>query len=351
MSIYNSEQWIQDIDREFAYLEELNGLSGNAVMITGAYGLICSAVTDILIRYNETHDEPIIILAAGRNLEKLVRRFNPYCDKDYFKFIHYDALKNMKLKTPADYIIHGAGNACPDMIMKEPVETMLGNFSGMYCLLNQAKEWGTKRVLYLSSSEVYGIRNEKFPYQEDDYGYIDILNPRNSYSLSKKATETLCVSYADEYKVEAVIVRPGHIYGPTASQADNRVASLFAFAAAQGRDIVLKSDGSQLRSYCYCLDCASAILKVLLRGENLHAYNISDPDSIISIRQMAKVLSEAGGVKLVQTEAGIREMKGFNPMRDSSLDSTKLIRLGWKSAFCAETGLSHTVKILKESLD
>ena len=351
MSIYNSEQWIQDIDREFMYLEELNELSGTAVMITGAYGLICSAVVDILIRYNETHDEPIKILAAGINIEKLDRRFKPYCDKDYFEHIHYDALKDIKLKSPVDYIIHGAGNACPNMIMKEPVETMLSNFSGMYCLLNQTKEWGTKRVLYLSSSEVYGTKNEKFPYQENDYGYIDILNPRNSYSLSKKATETLCVSYAVEYGMEAVIVRPGHIYGPTASQEDNRVSSSFAFAAAQGKDIVLKSKGSQLRSYCYCLDCASAILKVLLRGENLCAYNISDPNSIISIRQMAELLSEAGGVKLVQGEAGMREKKGFNPMEASSLDSTKLLRLGWKSAFCAETGLSHTVKILKESLD
>ena len=121
-----------------------------------------------------------------------------------------------------------------------------------------------------------------------------------------------------------------------------------AYAAAGGKDIVLKSDGSQLRSYCYCLDCASAILKVLIKGENKQAYNICVPDSVISIKQLAEILAEAGGVKVVRGEADMIEKKGFNPMRNSSLDSTRLLALGWKNRFDAETGLAHTVKILNE---
>lgn len=110
----------------------------------------------------------------------------------------------------------------------------------------------------------------------------------------------------------------------------------------------MKSDGSQIRSYCYCPDSASAILKVLLRGEPVHAYNISNPDSIINIRGMAEILAKSAGVELrmeLPTEA---EKKGFNPMSNSSLDSTELLALGWKGLFDAERGLSHTVKILKE---
>lgn len=348
MHIYNSEQWMKDIYEVSYNLSELEALAGKSIMITGAAGLICSSVVDILLQYNETHKAPIKIFAAGRSIEKIRERFGPSCNKEYFKFIKYDALKSDNLEVLADYVIHGAGNAFPRMIVEEPVETMISNFCGMFHLLNAAKIHKTNRILYLSSSEVYGERKEKHPYQEKDYGYIDILNPRNAYSMGKRATETLCISYAYEFDTEVVIVRPGHIYGPTASLKDDRVSSSFAYAAACGKDIVLKSDGAQVRSYTYCLDCAAAILKVLVKGKNLHAYNISNPDSIISIKQMAEILAKASGVSLIQEEANETEKKGFNPMSNSSLDGTKLMNLGWKSCFNAEKGLAHTVKILKE---
>jgi nucleoside-diphosphate-sugar epimerase len=237
------------------------------------------------------------------------------------------------------------------MIIKEPVETMMSNFLGMKYLLDYAKEQGTERILYISSSEVYGEKEGSEPYKEGQYGYIDLLNSRNSYSVGKRAAETLCASYADEYGMESVIVRPGHIYGPTASPFDKRVASAWSYAVAKGEDIVMKSDGSQIRSYCYCLDCASAMLKVLLCGENCHAYNISNPDSIISIKDMAEILSESAGVKLRMELPTEEEKKGFNPMSNSSLESESLTGLGWHGCFDAKTGFAHTVKILKETYD
>ena len=109
----------------------------------------------------------------------------------------------------------------------------------------------------------------------------------------------------------------------------------------------MKSDGAQIRSYCYCLDCASAILKVLIRGENCKAYNISNPGSIISIRRMAEILADKGRVKLLNEAATQEEKAGFNPMSNSSLDSTGLLKIGWKGMFDAETGFSHTVTLLK----
>ncbi len=351
MLIYENELWIKDIDEVIAELPELSELAGKSVMITGATGLICSAVIDVLFRYNDTHDIPVKIIACGRSLKKMKARFGNMINRQDFKFVFYDASRtDNNLSDYCDYIIHGAGNAFPSKIVKEPVETMLGNFQGVKYLLDFAKKYGTKRLLYISSSEVYGKKEGSQPYQENEYGYIDLLNPRNSYSVGKRAAETLCVSFADEYDVDFVIVRPGHIYGPTASLQDNRVSSAWAFAAAHGENIVMKSDGNQLRSYCYCLDCASAILKVLVSGENAHAYNISNPDSIVSIKKMAELLVKAAGVKLVQEKATEDEKKGFNPMSNSSLDSTSLQRLGWKGIFGAERGFSHTVSILKETM-
>ncbi len=347
MQLYDNSLWIKDIDLISKSLPELDQLAGSSVLITGVSGLICSAIADVFFRYNDTHEKKIRILAAGRNEKRMRDRFDDMFDRDDFCFVFFDAASG-KFQTDlhADYIIHGAGNAYPAKIVKEPVETMLGNFIGTKNLLEYAKGQGTKRFLYISSSEVYGQKAGNDPYKEDEYGYIDLLNPRNSYSVGKRAAETLCVSYAVEYGVESVIVRPGHIYGPTASPEDNRVSSAWAYAAARGEDIVMKSDGAQIRSYCYCLDCASAILKVLLRGTPSTAYNISNPDSVITIRKMAEILANSANVNIKTEQPDETDRRMSNPMLNSSLCSDDLLSIGWNCCFDAETGLDHTVKIL-----
>lgn len=348
MNIYNSKLWISDLDEVISAFPIISELEGKSVLITGAAGLVCSAVTDVLIRYNETHEKKITILAAGRWQEEMINRFGDYCEKEYFVYVPYDASRtDNQISISCDYIIHGASNASPDMIIKEPVETMLSNFLGMKYLLDYAKECGTKRVLYISSSEIYGKKDNDQSFTEQEYGFIDLLNSRNSYSVSKRAAETLCVSYAAEFGVESLIVRPGHIYGPTASPKDNRVSSAWAYAAARGNDIVMKSDGLQKRSYCYCLDCATAILLVLLHGNRSSAYNISNPNAIISIKTMAEIVAGVGGVALVQEIPSEIERHSFNPMKNSSLSSSSLQELGWHGLFDAKRGFDHTVQILK----
>ena len=350
-NIYSSKRWLKDIDETIVGIPELKQLDSKCVMVTGCTGLICSAVVDVLIRWNETHEKKIKILAAGRNEKRVLERFAPYCKEEWLVFVPFDALSTTNtMSYPCDFIIHGASNASPNKIIKEPVETMLSNVIGIKYLLDYSKENGTKRLLYISSSEVYGRKENNKPSKTDEYGGIDLLKPRNSYSIGKCAAENLCASYYDEFGVESVIVRPGHIYGPTAMESDNRVSSAWAYAVAKGEDIVMKSNGSQIRSYCYCLDSASAILKVLLQGEPIHAYNISNPNSVISILDMAEILTKYAGVKLKIELPSEAEKKGFNPMNNSSLDSEDLLALGWKGLFDAERGFSHTVEILKDTM-
>ena len=350
--IYDSPLWFEDIDEISQSISELSELAGKSVLITGAAGLICSAVTDILIRYNETHDTlPIRIIAAGRWSEEMSNRFGEYYDRDYFSYVKYDASKSdNKIDVKVDYIIHGASNASPKTIVAEPVETMLSNFNGLNYLLNYAKDNGAKRLLYISSSEVYGQKSDGKLYKEDDYGYIDLLNPRNSYSVGKRAAETLCASFYAEYGVESVIVRPGHIYGPTASPHDDRISSAFAYAAARGEKLVMKSAGTQLRSYCHCLDCASAIIKVLMKGEPAGAYNISNPDSIVTVHQMAEAIAKAGNVELVTEAASDKENKSFNPMDNSALEAERLMELGWRGKIDINSGINKMVLTLDDIL-
>ena len=350
MSINDNDLWLKDIDKAIEILPEMYELSGKRIMITGCTGLICSAITDVLIRWNQKHDEKIRIIAACRNAEKVHSRFSPFDSEQWFDSVHYDAISTEnELPLKCDYIIHGASNSTPKMIAREPVETMLSNFLGVKYLLDYARETDVSRLLYISSSEVYGKKEENRPYQTDDYGYIDLLNPRNSYSVGKRAAETLCISYAEEYGVESVIVRPGHIYGPTSSENDNRVSSAWIHSASRGQDIIIKSDGSQVRSYCYCVDCASAVLKVLIKGEKRHAYNISNPESVISIRELAETIVKKSDVKLKRKTPDEEEKLSFNPMNNSSLDGTELTKLGWQPLFDIGIGISHTIEILKNT--
>ena len=345
--IYSSNLWFNDIDKIINSLPELETLSGKSIIITGAGGLICSSVVDILIRYNETHNNKINILAAGRNINKIRERFKDFSGRDYFTYINYDTSRINYIPPEINYIIHGASNAYPAIYSLEPVETMTANITGIKLPLDYARENNSGKVLYISSSEVYGQRadNNTQAFRENDYGYTDLLNMRNCYAVSKRAAETLLAGYKSEFGVNSLIVRPGHIYGPTASERDNRVGSAFPYLAARGENIIMKSDGLQLRSWCYCLDCAGAILKVLLNGESVQAYNI--PGTILTIREIAEMLASFGNVKLIRENASDSEKRVFNSMNNSSLDGSKLEALGWKNLFDAQTGFKHTVEILK----
>ena len=147
--IYESQLWYSDLDEIISSLDCLKELEGKTILVTGAGGLICSAVVDVFIRYNELHSEKIIIYTAGRDESKIRNRFGDYSDKSYFHFVKYDANDSDVPELPAvDYIIHGAGNAFPEIIMREPVETMLCNVIGVLALLKHAKNCNTKRLLY-----------------------------------------------------------------------------------------------------------------------------------------------------------------------------------------------------------
>ena len=332
-------------------IPEIDKLYNKKILITGATGMLCSPVVDIISLLNREKNAGIELTIAGRSEQRCSDRFKGALDEGDYKFVKYDANSVAKLDVKADYIIHGASNADDRRFLKEPVETLLSNIIGLKALLDLAADNKGSRLLFVSSSEVYGNR-ERFSYAadgeiaEDEYGYVDILSSRSCYPSGKRAAESLCASYIDEYDVDAVIVRPGYIYGPTISKTDSRASAAFTLDAASGRNIVMKSKGEQLRSYCYMLDCASALLSVLVKGECGEAYNISNKDSIVSIKDVAECLAEKSGVKVVLEIPSEEEKKSFNPMKNSVLDATKLESLGWKAYFGLEEGIERTLKFL-----
>ncbi len=324
----------------------MSPLKGKRILITGGFGLIGSSIIDLLILANEQLDLGLIIYVAARNRAKYDET---YRNNSFVEFVQYEATQPLSFHFPVDYIIHGASPASPEQYTANPVETMLSNISGITNLLLYAQKNRVSRVLYLSSSEVYGKIETAQPFAEGIYGSINIDAIRSSYPISKQAAELLCKSFSSEYGIDTVIVRPGHIFGPTASSADRRVSSDFAYKAAKNIPLVLKSSGMQERSYCYTVDAAAAILFVLLHGKSAEAYNIGT-DEVCSIRKMAEIYSQIGNVPLKCKEPTGEELLAFNPMNHSSLNCEKLKSLGFHSSFSVKEGLEHTVTILRELL-
>ena len=346
---YNPSYW-EDVALSIESIPEVEDLYGKTVLITGGTGLIGSSVADQLIYLNRNNSAGMRIVIAARSEDRVWRRFEGVGPEDGVEYFHYDAtsLDDVEFDGDIDYIIHAASNANPAVYMKEPVETMLSNFVGLNAMLRLAARKQVKRLLFVSSSEVYGQKESLTePFEEDKYGFLDILNERAGYPSSKRAGETLIVAYGMEYGVDSVIVRPGHIYGPTITPADNRASAEFTRDALEGKDIVMKSKGEQLRSYCYSLDCASAMLTVLLKGEKGNAYNISNPDAICTIRAIAEMIAEKGGVKVVFDLPTEAEKKSYSMMMNSALRSDKLEALGWKGKFDLEHGVECMFRAMR----
>lgn len=334
-----TEGYLRDLKRVASAIPDLQRLRGSRILITGAGGLICSALVDFLLQL----DMDISVCAAGRDVTKLEKRFLYWEGNGKLRFAAYDALKPLQTAEVYDYFVHGASNANPASYGREPVQTMMANIIGIQNVLQYAADCKAGRVLYLSSSEVYGKKEGQQPYRQDEYGFVDILNPRACYPSAKRAAETLCAAYTAQYGVDAVIVRPGHVYGPTAGPEDNRASSQFPRDVKAGKDIVMKSAGTQLRSYCYVLDCVSAMVTVLLKGQSGSAYNISNRESVVTIRQMAEAFAKAGGREVCFENPTDAEKKSYNLMDNSALDAGELEKLGWKGLFDLEAGVTATL--------
>lgn len=354
MDLYKSHLYISDLDYVIDHSEALGDMRGSSVLIVGARGLICSAIADILFRYNEKTDAGIHLYLAGRDGDKIRNRFSRYEGSDLLSVIEYDSTNPEDLisKLPDDisYIIDGIGPSSPGDINAYPLVSLHINVALLKDLLEYADSAHTRGLLYISSSEVYGTRPQGGPFAEDDYGYIDILNPRSSYACGKRSCETLCACFSKDNNVRTLIARPGHIYGPTARRDDDHIASAFAYEAAMGHDLKMNSEGLQRRSYCYMLDCASAMLAILDKGLSGNAYNISNPESVLSIRDMMRRFADAAGVHISISSRSESDRSADNPMPDSSLDSHKLLSLGWKGLFDAGKGADHTIRILREAM-
>ncbi|MGN0186241.1 MAG: NAD-dependent epimerase/dehydratase family protein [Paludibacteraceae bacterium] len=309
------------------------------ILVTGAAGLIASAVVEKLLVYYPTAE----VYAMVRDEQKALQRFEKYLCNPHLHILTGDVNAPLAVETNFHYIIHAAGNANPNAYATHPVETLWTNINGTRNLLEYGRTHGIERFLYVSSGEVYG-NGEQTEWVEDDSGKVDTMTLRACYPSSKRAAETMCVCYAEQYGIDVVVGRPCHTYGPHFTEADNRAFAQFVRKARAREDIVLKSTGEQYRSWIFVEDCADALLTILQKGACKQAYNIADQQSNVTIRTLAETIADIAGVKVVFDLPSATESKGYSAMKRAVFNTERLCALGWTPRFSLTRGLIETIK-------
>jgi len=342
-----AEMSYSDDIREVAELQlPWEKLENCNILIAGATGLIGSCLVEVLMaRPNRSY----IIYAMGRNQRRMERLFGKYQSDEGFHTVIGDVAKPLYIPQPIHYIIHAASGAAPSDFSSHPVEVMKANINGVINLMEYGIQHQMKRFLYVSSGEVYGEGDGR-EFTEDYSGYVNCNTPRSCYPSSKRAAETLCASYAAEYGADVVIARPCHIYGPNFTETDNRVYAQFIRNILKGEDIVMKSSGEQFRSWCYVVDCVSALIHILLKGSSGEAYNIADASSVITIKQLADMLADIGNCKVIMDVPSEQEKRGYNPVSKSVFSVDKLESLGWKLSGSMKEKMIATVKSCAQNI-
>lgn len=195
-----------------------------------------------------------------------------------------------------DTVIHAATAAVTTLSDDEMYSTIV---DGTRHVLEFAKTCGAKRILFTSSGAVYGPQTA--PVDEDT-----ATNPTTAYGRGKLAAERLCV----ESGVPSLIARCFAFTGPYLNRRIHYAIGNFIQDCLDGKDIVIKGDGTPLRSYLYADDLVEWLFAVLDRGEPGHPYNIGSPEGL-SIRELAETVRSALGTKNEISVQGA--LQPFNP--------------------------------------
>ena len=343
----------EDIDGLIEKKNVYEAFIDKTIMVTGAGGLLGSIIVLGFLKYSLASNKRIHVVALVHNLEKAERIFGEYASCKFLEFIEHDVINEFcYTERQIDYIIHGASITASHMFVSNPVETIRTALFGTENILKFAKACKVRGIIYLSSLEVYGKiageGNKVSLVSEGDYGYIDILNVRSSYSESKRMVENMFMSYAKEYAVSAKIARLAQTFGPGISYTDKRVFAEFLRNAVEGNDIILHTKGETVRNYCYTVDAAAAILYILLYGEIGEAYNVSGDETTISIYDMAQMICKKSNKDIdIIVKNDIDASMGYNPVIKIELDNRKLKELGWRSSTNINLMIDRTLEYMQ----
>lgn len=307
----------------------LDAFRDKTVCITGATGLVGSALVRALLRRNCERDLNCTIVAVVRDGQKAETLFGHPSSLACYCWNLRDPFP--QIVECVDYVIHTACPTASAAFVEHPVETISAILDGTRTVLEHCREHSPKKVVFLSTMEVYGEIEGMV--SEDRFGSLDPMRVRNSYPEAKRIAECLCASYASEYEVPCCVLRLAQSFGFGVSRADKRVFAEFANCALQGNPIVLFSDGKKKNAYLSLNDAVNAVLTVCLSGVPGEAYNAANRETYCSIVEMAQLVQDAFNSETRDVVFGedVERAKTFRKSSDLLLDTEKLEALGWSA--------------------
>lgn len=337
---------------------ELAEMAGGHVLITGGAGFLGYYLVQTLTSFNATANAKDRIGVTV--FDNLSRGLPPWLDKliaaKEVTFQKFDLREPLPANMPpANWIIHAASIASPVYYRMDPIGTMDANINGLRNLLNHAlslknTDRPVKGFLFFSSSEIYGDPDAaNIPTREDYRGLVSCTGPRACYDEAKRYGETLCVNFAKQHGIPVKMARPFNNYGPGLKITDGRLIPDFARNILAGQDIVMLSDGTPTRTFCYSADSIQGYLKVLVNGGNGEPYNIGTETPEISVGDLAKKMSaiakELFGYtgKVVLQASKEAAYLVDNPNRRCPIITKAREQIGYAPAVSLDEGLRRTL--------
>lgn len=328
-------------------------LSGRRVVITGAGGFLGGYLVRTLLALHRAGkvDAPLQVIAPVRDVERARARLADCIDNAQLTLILWD-LNEIAVPELGDlhYVIHNASQASPKYYGLDPMGTMLPNTVGTAALLEALRRSSDpKGMLFVSSSEIYGAVSSEHGLREQDYGVVDPMGLRACYPESKRAGEALCVAFHHQHRIPTWVVRPFHTYGPFLAADDGRVFSDFAYNVARNEHIVMNSDGSARRAFCYASDAVAGFFTVMLRGEPAQAYNVANEMAELSVMEFADMLVGLFPEKALHVERrGAVDPAGFLRSTVNRIvpDTARLQALGWRAEVTPAQGFKRMIETL-----
>lgn len=309
-------------------------------LISGAAGFLGGALArELLARGQQV---TALVRSEVRARERLAQLVAQHGERLAFLQWDLNRIAVPELPPGITQVIHAASQASPRFYGPDPVGTSLPNSIGTAALLEAATKAQVQKFLFVSSSEVYGAVSSESALKEGDLGPLDPATQRACYAESKRMGETLCVAWHAQHGLPTFIVRPFHTYGPGLTSEDGRVFADFAFAVAEGRPIVMTSDGSARRAFCYVDDAVAGLLTVLEQGQPATPYNLANPAAELSVKELAELLvSLYPGSRLEQRPPpGGYLVSPFNRLIP---DISRLRALGWEPKIGATEGFRRFI--------
>lgn len=324
-------------------------LRASTILVTGATGLVGVSLIRALLCANRINKLKLSVLALVRNQEKAKKIFNGLLAREDVSLVVGDINEKINIEQKIDYIFHCATITASKVMLSNPVETILTAVEGTKNILYLAKENSCKSVVYISSMEMYGsFESKNNNVTETELGYIDPLAIRSNYPESKRLCENMCVAFNSEYGVPVKIARLSQTFGAGILNGENRVFAQFARSVMENKDIVLHTKGLSEGNYCYTRDTIIGLLFILIKGKNAEAYNVVNPETNITIGDMAQMVCEKLSEGRTKVVFDIPESNSYGYAVDTKmkLSSDKLQKLGWKP----EIGLEESYRRMIQSM-